>query len=80
VRGWIEDVGASYSWWIGFGVSGSLALEGDMRILELGKFYPPERGGIETLLRQFSEGFVEQGAEVDCVVGRGPTFEGSIFD
>ena len=51
-----------------------------MRILELGKFYPPERGGIETLLRQFSEGFVEHGAQVDCVVGRGPTFTGSILE
>jgi glycosyltransferase involved in cell wall biosynthesis len=50
-----------------------------VRILELGKFYPPERGGIETLLRQLSEGFVEQGAEVDCVVGRGRTFQGSFF-
>jgi rhamnosyl/mannosyltransferase len=51
-----------------------------MRILELGKFYPPERGGIETLLRQFSEGFVGHGAQVDCVVGRGRTFEGSVFE
>lgn len=51
-----------------------------MRILELGKFYPPEKGGIETLLRQCSEGFVGQGAEVDCVVGRGPTFDGSILE
>ncbi len=39
-----------------------------MRILELGKFYPPERGGIETLLRIWSEGFVKAGHSVDCVV------------
>ena len=39
-----------------------------MRILELGKFYHPHRGGIETLLRAWSEGFVRRGAEVDCVV------------
>jgi len=39
-----------------------------MRILELGKFYPPERGGIETLLKLWCEGFVAEGDEVDCVV------------
>jgi rhamnosyl/mannosyltransferase len=39
-----------------------------MRILELGKFYPPDRGGIETLLRIWCEGFVAAGDEVDCVV------------
>jgi rhamnosyl/mannosyltransferase len=39
-----------------------------MRILELGKFYPPDRGGIETLLRLWCEGFVAAGDEVDCVV------------
>lgn len=39
-----------------------------MRILELGKFYPPCRGGMETLLQAWAEGFRRQGAEVDCVV------------
>jgi glycosyltransferase involved in cell wall biosynthesis len=39
-----------------------------MRILELGKFYPPHRGGMETLLGIWSEGFAALGAEVDCVV------------
>jgi rhamnosyl/mannosyltransferase len=39
-----------------------------MRILELGKFYPPERGGIETLLQLLSEGFAARGHEVTCVV------------
>lgn len=46
-----------------------------VKILELGKFYHPYRGGIETLLRSWCEGFVRLGAEVDCVVasdsGRG---------
>jgi glycosyltransferase involved in cell wall biosynthesis len=39
-----------------------------VRILELGKFYSPYRGGMETLLQIWSEGFVQRGAEVDCVV------------
>jgi glycosyltransferase involved in cell wall biosynthesis len=39
-----------------------------MKILELGKFYPPVRGGIETLLKSMCEGFVRRGAEVECVV------------
>ncbi|MHB8519159.1 MAG: glycosyltransferase [Limisphaerales bacterium] len=39
-----------------------------MNILELGKFYPPHHGGIETLLRAWCEGFARRGAEVDCVV------------
>jgi rhamnosyl/mannosyltransferase len=39
-----------------------------VRILELGKFYPPHHGGIETLLRSWCEGFVQRGAEVDCVI------------
>ncbi|MEW6161497.1 MAG: glycosyltransferase [Verrucomicrobiota bacterium] len=39
-----------------------------MKIVELGKFYPPHYGGIETLLRSWCEGFVASGAEVDCVV------------
>lgn len=39
-----------------------------MRILELGKFYPPHHGGIETLLRACCEGFARKGGRVDCVV------------
>jgi rhamnosyl/mannosyltransferase len=39
-----------------------------MRILELGKFYPPHHGGMETLLRSFCEGFVRRGARVECLV------------
>ena len=48
-----------------------------MKVLELGKFYPPERGGIETLLKAWSEGFAKRGAEVDCVVAHGPQTPGS---
>lgn len=39
-----------------------------MKILELGKFYPPYKGGMETLVECWSRGFVRRGAEVDCVV------------
>lgn len=39
-----------------------------MRILELGKFYPPPHGGVETLLRSLCAGFVRRGDSVDCVV------------
>lgn len=39
-----------------------------MRVLELGKFYPPHHGGMETLLRTYSEGLARRGAFVDCVV------------
>lgn len=39
-----------------------------MKILELGKFYSPERGGIETLLKLWSEGFAAAGDDVRCVV------------
>ncbi|MCD6051888.1 MAG: hypothetical protein K0Q55_3297 [Verrucomicrobia bacterium] len=39
-----------------------------MKILELGKFYPPYKGGMETLLECWSRGFVRRGAEVNCVV------------
>ncbi len=39
-----------------------------MRILELGKFYPPERGGMETLLQIWAEGFHQRGHSVTCVV------------
>ncbi|MFN0069169.1 MAG: glycosyltransferase [Limisphaerales bacterium] len=39
-----------------------------MKILQLGKFYPPHKGGIETLIRLLSEGCARAGDEVDCVV------------
>lgn len=39
-----------------------------MRILVLGKYYPPYYGGIETLTRNWCEGFARLGADVTCVV------------
>ncbi len=39
-----------------------------MRILVLGKYYPPFHGGIETLTRIWCEGFARLGADVTCVV------------
>jgi glycosyltransferase involved in cell wall biosynthesis len=39
-----------------------------MKILELGKFYPPVRGGMETLLELWTEGFAARGHDVTCVV------------
>ncbi len=39
-----------------------------MKILELGKFYPPVRGGIETLIRNCCDGFSAAGDDVECVV------------
>lgn len=39
-----------------------------MNVLALGKFYPPYRGGMETLLAAWSEAFVARGATVDAVV------------
>lgn len=39
-----------------------------MQILVLGKYYPPYCGGIETLTRNWCEGFVKLGGQVDCVV------------
>ena len=42
-----------------------------MTILELGKFYPPYRGGMESLLRVWAEGFAQRGARVECVVANG---------
>ncbi len=38
-----------------------------MKILVLGKYYPPYYGGIETLTRNWCEGFVRRGAEVRCI-------------
>lgn len=38
-----------------------------MNILVLGKYYPPFYGGIETLTRNWCEGFARRGADVRCV-------------
>lgn len=39
-----------------------------LNILELGKFYWPSKGGMETLLQLFCKGFTDMGHSVECVV------------
>ncbi len=39
-----------------------------MRILHVGKFYPPARGGMETVLRHMCEGLRERGHDVTALV------------
>ncbi len=39
-----------------------------LRILVLGKYYPPYCGGIETLTRHWCEGFARRGGRISCVV------------
>jgi glycosyltransferase involved in cell wall biosynthesis len=39
-----------------------------MRILQIGKYWPPQRGGMETLLRQYSEGLAHRGHRVRALV------------
>jgi glycosyltransferase involved in cell wall biosynthesis len=44
-----------------------------MRILQVGKFYAPDKGGMETALRHLSEGLLAAGHEVRVLVaGHGP--------
>lgn len=38
-----------------------------MKILQLSKFYPPDHGGIESVARDLSAGFVRQGCEVEVL-------------
>uniref|UniRef100_I2PY23 Glycosyltransferase n=1 Tax=Desulfovibrio sp. U5L TaxID=596152 RepID=I2PY23_9BACT len=44
-----------------------------MRVLQIGKFYPPDAGGVETATRQVAEGLARLGAscEVVCFAGAG---------
>ncbi len=39
-----------------------------MRILHLGKYYPPERGGMETVLQHISEGLLARDHEIRVIV------------
>lgn len=50
-----------------------------MRVLELGKFYPPHHGGMETALRDVCLGLVERGHEVTALVAAS-TRTGSVLD
>ncbi len=44
-----------------------------MRVLHLGKYYPPHKGGMETVLRLMAEGLLAAGLEVRVLVaGDGP--------
>lgn len=44
-----------------------------MKILHVGKYYPPRRGGMETVLRDLAEGCLEAGCEVRVITaGEGP--------
>ena len=43
------------------------------KILHLGKYYHPHRGGMETVLRQQAEGLVERGCRVTVLVAGSDT-------
>ncbi len=38
-----------------------------MKILHVGKYYPPYRGGMETALQNLAEGLLDAGCEVSLV-------------
>ena len=39
-----------------------------MRILHVGKYYPPVKGGMETVLREMAEGLLARGHRVSVLV------------
>ena len=43
-----------------------------MKILQVGKYYHPDHGGIETVIQNLSEGLVEHGHEVKVLCSSGP--------
>ncbi len=45
-----------------------------MKILHIGKFYPPVRGGIETHVKDVCEGLVKKRQHVRCVVSSASIF------
>jgi glycosyltransferase involved in cell wall biosynthesis len=52
-----------------------------MRILEIGKYWPPQRGGMETLLQQYCEGLTRRGHRIRALVSAsGPDDERSSQD
>ncbi len=52
----------------GFDVPGAAGYTAPMHILHLGKYYPPYRGGMETILQAMAEGLLDAGCDVTVVV------------
>ena len=52
----------------GFDVPGAGGYTARMHILHLGKYYPPFRGGMETILAAMAEGLLDAGVDVTVVV------------
>lgn len=51
-----------------------------MRILQVGKYWPPQRGGMETLLQQYCTGLAGRGHRVRAIVAAGESEEERAFD